>query len=98
MSQIYVNQTKLRLTADTGLDSTDHAALTAQLIKYTKPDGTAGSFTATAGTAPFIYYDTVNTTDLDQAGNWKMWAYSTFTGGFVAPGDPKDVMVSIQGE
>ncbi len=98
MSQIYVAQTKLRLKADTGLDSTDHAALTAQLIKFTKPDGTTGSFTATAGTAPYIYYDTINVTDLDQAGKWVIWAYCTFTGGFVAAGDPEDMMVSVEGE
>jgi hypothetical protein len=98
MSQIYKNQTKLRLQADTGLSSTDHATLTAQVIKYIKPDATTGSFTASAGTAPYIYYDTVNTTDLDQSGIWTMWAYCTFTGGYVAAGDPKKVMVSVEGE
>ena len=97
MSKIYVGQTKLRLKVDTGLDSTDHAALTAQVIKYIKPDATTGSFTATAGTAPYIYYDTINVTDLDVGGVWTMWAYCTFAGPLVAAGEAEKIMVSIEG-
>lgn len=98
MNPIFVAQTKLRLNADTGLNSTDHAALTAQIIKFEKPDGTAGNFVATAGTAPYIYYDTVNASDLDQAGSWIIWAYCTFTGSLVAAGAKKTIVVSIQGD
>mgnify|MGYP000644591062 CR=1 FL=1 len=48
---VFKNQTKLRLNCDTNLSAADHATLTAQIIKYKKPSGATGSFTATAGTA-----------------------------------------------
>ena len=95
---IFKNQTKLRLKADTNLSSSDHAALSAQIIKFIKPDETTGSFAATAGTAPYIYYDTVNASDLDQAGTWIMWAYCTFAASLVAPGESKEIIVSLEGD
>jgi len=94
---VFKNQTKLRLNCDTNLSTAEHAALTAQIIKYKKPSGATGSFTATAGTAPYIYYDTSNSTDLNESGDWNIWSYCTFTGGLVAPGKPAIMSVREQG-
>jgi len=90
---VFKNQTKLRLNCDTNLSTADHAALTAQIIKWEKPSGATGSFTATAGTAPYIYYDIVSTADLNEIGDWAIWSYCTFAGGLVAPG--KTAIMSV---
>lgn len=95
--QIYKNQTALVLRFDTGIDlSTASAAV----IKYIKPDGTAGQFSAvldsptTDGT---ISYTVASSTDLDQSGYWKMWAYVTFGGTTYAPGSVEKVLVREEG-
>ena len=93
---VFKNQTKLRLKCDTNLDGTDHAALTAQVLKWKKPSGATGSFTATAGTAPYIYYDVANSTDLNESGDWTIWSYCTFTAD-VAAGKPAILSVRTEG-
>lgn len=94
MGRIYKNQTALRISLDT---KADLSTATAQVIKYKKPDGTSGQFTATNGGSGVIYYQVANSSDLDQAGRWSFWAYLTFTGGIVAPGEVVHIDVYNEG-
>ena len=97
MGKVYLNQNSLRLKVDTGVDIT---GATTRLIKYKKPDATAGQFIATADTpttAGIIYYDFVNT-ELDQEGVWTMWSYVTFADARSAPGEPFKLIVYVEGE
>ena len=86
MSNIYVGQSALRIQLTVGQDITSALALK---IKYKKPDGTTGSWTATEKTAAtgVIYYDVVEITELDPKGTWTFWAYVQFADGRVADGD-----------
>lgn len=95
--KIYVAQTALILELDTKIDLTD--AITAKM-KYIKPDNTTGEWTAvieTPLTDGIISYTIAGPTTLDQEGIWKRWAYITFTGGTVAPGDPISFTVYSEG-
>jgi len=85
--KIYVGQTALTLTLSTGIDLTTASSVE---IKYIKPDKTLGSWTAdvdSPATGGSISYTIQSATDLDVSGSWKMWAYVTFSGSTVAPGD-----------
>jgi hypothetical protein len=99
MQKIYKNQTALTFKLDTKIDLT---AATAAVIKYSKP-GTpvvTGSWTADIDTPVsdgIISYDIDSADDLDESGQWTIWAYVTFTGGLVAPGDPYKFIVYEQG-
>lgn len=97
MAKIFVGQSALRFEADTNVDITGASAT---LIKYKKPDDTTGSFTATISDAEngIIYYDVVNTTEIDQAGSWYMWAHVTFSDGRIAQGVTVRVRVFEEGE
>jgi len=44
-------------------------------IKYEKPDGTDGYWTAAQESATEISFTTTVVTDLDKIGNWKLQAY-----------------------
>ena len=96
MGKIYLNQSSLRIELTTEVDIT---GATARQIKYTKPDATAGNWTATAGdlTTGVIFYDLTGT-ELDQIGTWTMWAYVTFADARTAPGEPVKVIVNTEGE
>ena len=85
--KIYVAQTALTLQLETGIDLSTAVSV---VMKYIKPDKTEGQWVAeinTPATDGVISYDVASATDLDQSGTWKRWAYITFTGSKVAPGD-----------
>ena len=86
MSNIYVGQSALRIQLTVGQDITGALDLK---IKYKKPDKTTGDWTATEKTAAtgVIYYDLVDTTELDPKGTWTFWAYVKFSDGREADGD-----------
>jgi hypothetical protein len=91
MGKIFKSQTKLRIQVDLDLDATeDIVGATPVLIKYIKPDGTEGSFTATIEDAfkGIIYYDIVSVSDIDVVGKWTLWAHITFSSGKIAAGEP----------
>lgn len=100
ISRIFVGQSALRFEADTGLDSGQLTGAQALLIKYSKPDGSTGSWTATEDSEEVgvIYYDVINTSELDQAGSWLMWAHVTFSDGRVAQGRVIRVRIYTEGE
>ena len=95
MSTIFVDQSKLRIQLTTNVDITGATEL---LIKYKKPSGATGSWTATSSddTSGVIYYDLTGS-ELDMKGNWTFWAYVTFSDARVAPGEIVTVDIQTEG-
>ena len=95
MSAIFVGQNKLRIQLTTNVDITGATEL---LIKYKKPDGTTGSWTATSSddTNGVIYYDLTDD-ELDQKGDWTIWAHVTFSDSREAPGEVVKVNIRTEG-
>jgi len=95
--KIYVGQTALSIRLDTKIDLT---TMSTAKIKYIKPDGTQGEWTAVlyGNAADGIISYTINSaSDIDQDGLWKMWAYVTFNDSTVAPGDIATMTAHIEG-
>jgi hypothetical protein len=95
MSKIYKGQSSLRIRLTTGVDITSASEL---LIKYRKPGGTLGDWTATSedDVAGIIFYDLV-IDDLDETGNWIFWAHVIFSDSRTAPGQGVTVRVYEEG-
>ena len=96
MGKIYKNQTALKLTTTVSQDISGAACL----IKYRKPSGVTGSFSAAiedAATGVFSYTVT-SANDIDESGKWRFWGYVTFRGGKVAPGEVYKKQVYNEGE
>ena len=55
--------------------TTDLSGNSALKLKYKKPDGTTGEWTATVYSTYSAQYGTTEATDLDQAGSWKLQVY-----------------------
>lgn len=95
--KIYVGQTKVYFEATVSQDVSAGTCL----IKYTKPSGATGSWSAsiiTAATGVIRYTVPVGaTTILDEAGNWTLWGYVTFSDNRVAAGEPYTVKVYVEG-
>lgn len=97
MGRIHKGQTKLRITLTCGENIT---GATPCLIKYKKPSGAQGYWTATISNAAtgVIYYDVQQTSELDEEGAWTVWAHITFEDGKVAAGDPVKMAVYTEGK
>ncbi len=95
MNKIYTGQSSLTIRVSTTCSLVSAESCE---IRYIKPDGTEGAFTASVldSSAGIISYD-VNEGDIDQAGWWRFWAHITFTGGRSAPGDVQRVFVRREG-
>ena len=93
---IFRNQTSLRVKLTTNVDITGATALK---IKYRKPSGDTGEWTATSedNSTGIIYYD-IQAGDINESGNWVMWAYVTFSDSRSAPGEIVKVKVYEEGE
>jgi hypothetical protein len=92
---IYENQNavKIRLT---GLGNLSDAVTT--LIKYKKPDGAEGSWTASVEDASsgIIFYNLLSTEEFT-TGDWTVWASVTFSDGRVGIGDASKITVKAEG-
>jgi len=102
MGKIYVGQTRLRITLETQADLTDADVFE---IKYIKPSGTEGSWTAICDDLAKgeIYYENFVSTTLDEAGLWRFWAYVTWSGSSAAedesvPGEAFELQIYNEGE
>lgn len=82
MSKIYQYQTGLQLEFDTGY-SVDN--ISSVVIKYTKPSGECGQWTAQKGSGNIIYKNDFVATDLDESGNWKFQPVITNTNSKTIP-------------
>lgn len=97
LNACYKNQSNLRIRVSFNKDIT--GALVKQ-IKYLKPSGATGAWTATVenATTGIIYYDITSTATIDEVGTWRIWPFIQFASGREAPGFPVDLIVLNQGE
>ena len=95
MSRIFRGQTALRITLKTyvGLDGIEGA-----VIKYRKPNGRTGEFTAAVGDSGKgdIFHECIEG-DLDVSGWWSIWAFVTFADGRTAAGETAKVYIWKEG-
>lgn len=96
IDHIYVGQEALELILDTNIDLSGASGLK---IKYTKPDGTSGSWTGTLSGTTYIKKAFIDDADeLDQAGIWTFWTAATMADGRYIPGRPVQYYVDTEGE
>jgi hypothetical protein len=95
MARIYAGQSALRITVKTFTDLEDIASA---VIKYRKPDGSAGEFAAGAGDAAkgVIFHECIEG-EIDMAGWWAFWAFITFADGRTAAGETAKVFIWHEG-
>jgi hypothetical protein len=96
MSKIFKGQTSLRITVKTFTALTDALHT---VIKYVKPDGTAGSFPAAiADELGGVIFRECMEGDIDQAGWWSFWAFIEFDDERTAAGEVSKVFVWEEGK
>jgi len=77
----------------------DLSTITAQTIKFIKPDGTEGQFSAVVDSeSKGIISHEISETDFDQVGYWKCWAYITEDDSSIGIGEPFIVKVVEEGD
>lgn len=96
---IFEGQTNLKITVDLDLNENENIAGATALIKYIKPDGSTGSFSAIIEDIydGIIYYDVQLPTEIVGVGKWILWAHITFADGRTAPGEPFTMEVVKEG-
>jgi hypothetical protein len=95
MSRIFKGQSALRIVCKTftGLEG-----IISAVIKYRKPDGSAGEFGAGVGDSGkgVIFHECIER-EIDMAGWWVFWAFITFGDGRIAAGEAAKVYVWKEG-
>ena len=96
MGRIYKGQSALTIRLTVGQDITSANPV---LVKYKKPSGVEGSWTASIADATegTISYTMADTDQIDEIGLWTFWAHVTFADGKVAPGEPVEKWVYDEG-
>ena len=95
MAKVYAGQ-DFRLKLST---TTDVSTATC-VIKYLKPSGASGSWSATVATttsATVMFYDVQASTSTAQDGFWTVWARATFSDGSIGIGEPVRLTVYVEG-
>ena len=96
MGRIFVKQTALRITLKTytDLEGIENAA-----IKYRKPNGKTGEFSAAVSDTAngHIFHECIEG-DIDVSGWWAFWAFITFADGRTAAGEAAKVYVWNEGK
>jgi hypothetical protein len=95
MGRIYAGQSALRIILKTFIDL---EGIVSAVIKYRKPDGSAGEFGAGVGDSGkgVIFHECIEG-ELDLAGWWVFWAFITFADGRTAAGEAAKVFVWTEG-
>jgi hypothetical protein len=95
MSRIYAGQSALRIILRTFIDL---EGIISAVIKYRKPDGVSGSFSA--GVADIerglIFHECIEG-EIDIPGWWVFWAFITFADGRTAAGEAAKVFIWQEG-
>lgn len=91
--KVYVNQTNLVITLAT---STLLTNVSSALIKFNRPDGTEGHWTASVDGLNLVYSVTIG--DLNQSGVWTIWAFVTLTNNKTSIGTASKLTVYKEGE
>jgi hypothetical protein len=95
MTRLYTGQSALRITLKT---FTNLEGIISAVIKYRKPDGAAGEFSAgIADSAKGIIFHECVEGEIDLAGWWVFWVFITFADGRVAAGEAAKVFVWREG-
>jgi len=95
MGKVYKGQSALRITVKTFIDL---EGITGVVIKYRKPNGKQGEFTAgvsdeAKGT---IFHECIEG-ELDVSGWWSFWAFVSFADGRTAAGEAAKVYIWKEG-
>jgi hypothetical protein len=95
MGKIFKGQTALRITLKT---FTDLEGILSAVIKYRKPNGSTGEFSAAVAdmTRGVIFHEVIEG-ELDLSGWWKFWAFVTFADGRTAAGETAKVFIWNEG-
>jgi hypothetical protein len=95
MGRIFKGQSALRITVRTFTDLGDVGSA---VVKYRKPDGSAGEFAAGVGDAAkgVISHECIEG-EIDMAGWWTFWAFIIFADGRTAAGETAKVFVWREG-
>jgi hypothetical protein len=95
MARIYAGQSALRITLKT---FTDLEGIISAVIKYRKPDGVYGEFSAgVADSARGVIFHECLEGEIDLAGWWAFWAFITFADGRTAAGETAKIFVWTEG-
>jgi hypothetical protein len=95
MSRIHKGQSALQLTVKT---FTDLEGIISAVIRYRKPDGSAGELSAGVGdTAKGVVFHECIEGEIDLAGWWAFWAFIMFADGRTAAGEAAKVFVWEEG-
>jgi hypothetical protein len=95
MSKIFKGQSALRITVKTFIDL---EGIISAVIKFIKPDGKTGFFTAAVGDVAngIIFHECIEG-EIDVSGWWTFWAFITFSDGRTAAGEAAKVYVWFEG-
>jgi len=95
MSKIFKSQSALRIILKTFCDLD---GIISAVIRYRKPDGITGEFTAAVNDVAngVIFHECIEG-EIDVSGWWAFWAYITFSDGRTAAGEAAKVYVWCEG-
>ena len=95
MSRIFQNQSALRITLKTFIDL---EGIKTAVIKYKKPNGQQGEFSAGISDVAngLIFHECLDG-EIDLSGWWVFWAFITFADGRTAAGQAAKVYIWKQG-
>jgi hypothetical protein len=95
MGRIFKGQSALRITLKTFIDL---GGIISAVIKYRKPDGAAGEFSAgVADSARGVIFHECIEGELNMAGWWSFWAFITFGDMRTAAGETAKVFIWQEG-
>jgi hypothetical protein len=96
MAHIFKRQSALRLTLKT---FTDLEGILSAVIRFCKPNGKTGEFTAAVSDTEkgIIFHECIEG-EIDATGWWAFWAYVTFADGRTAAGETAKVYVWQEGK
>ena len=96
MGRIFKGQSALRITIRTYIDL---EGIENAVVKYRKPNGKYGEFSAAVGDAAkgVILHECIEG-DLDLSGWWSFWAFITFADGRTAAGEAAKVYIWSEGK
>jgi hypothetical protein len=95
MNRLYKGQSALRITLKT---FTDLEGIISAVIRYIKPNGSTGEFTAgVSDTVKGIIFHECIEGEIDMSGWWALWAFITFADGRTAAGETAKLFIWQEG-
>ncbi|MCL2410632.1 MAG: hypothetical protein FWC97_03215 [Treponema sp.] len=95
MNKVFKGQSALRITLRTFVDL---EGVLSAVIRYRKPNGKAGEFSAAVGDVAngVIFHECIEG-EIDLSGWWSFWAFVTFADGRSAAGETAKVFIWNEG-